>query len=93
MNYFKSVDEFYELFFNFINKDLKVFFNNKDKLIKDTKNKFPHYSINDIKFRLIRDKLLNKKEYEKIMFTMFEEKKFNPKDFYEVLFFTADHIK
>ena len=93
MNYFKDVDEFYNLFYKFTDKDLEFFFKDKQKIIKDAKVKFPHYSISDIKFRLARDKLLSQAEYKKIMFTMFEEKKFKSEDYYNILFLNANHLK
>ena len=69
-----------------MDKHLELFFKEKQKIIKDTIVKFPHYSISDIKFRLVRDKLLSQAEYKKIMFTMFEEKKFKSEDCYKIVF-------
>ena len=92
MNYFDSVEDFYVNFYKVLDKDLNSFFDsNKDK-IKE-KNKHPVYSLDDIKFRLVRDIYLNKSEYEKIMFTMFKEKKFNYKDFSKQLFFHEGDLK
>ena len=86
INYFDSIEYFYKEFYNTLNKDLKTFFIKNKKNIKIAKKKFPHYSIEDIKFRLIRDKYLNKNQYQKVMFKMFNEKKFNHKAFYKHLF-------
>ena len=47
--------------------------------------------MDDIKFRLVRDEILNKEVYQKIMFKMFEQKKFNPKKYYEALFLSKIH--
>ena len=77
MNYFKSVDEFYDNFYKVLDKDLKSFFEKNSIKIKETKIKFPLYSIEDIKFRLIRDVFLTKGQYEETMFSMFKEKQFN----------------
>ena len=61
MNYFDSVEDFYVNFYKVLDKDLNSFFDsNKDK-IKEKKNKHPVYSLDDIKFRLVRDIYLNKK--------------------------------
>ena len=57
------------------------------KKIKSSKVKFPHYSIEDIKFRLIRDVLLTKSQYDETIFLMMKEKQFNFKKFYPILFF------
>ena len=49
-----------------------------------------YYTIEDIKFRLVRDMFLTKKQYEEIMFLMMKEKKFNFKKFYSRLFFDTN---
>ncbi len=77
VNFFKNVDEFYNTFYQEIDKNLLFFFKDKNELIKSKKKKFPFYSIEDIKFRLVRDILLNKKEYQELMFSMFEKKNFD----------------
>ena len=87
MNYFNSVDEFYINFYKVLNTDLDEFFNKNKDVIKNTKIKFLFYSIEDIKFRLVRDKLLTKDEYEKNMSLMMKEKNFQPKKYYSHLFF------
>jgi len=93
MNYFNSVDEFYENFYKILDKGLKSFFENNSGKIKETKIKFPHYSIEDIKFRLVRDIFLTKSHYEETMFLMFREKKFNYRDFYKKLFFQKNDLQ
>ena len=60
MNYFNSVDEFYINFYKVLNTDLDEFFNKNKDVIKNTKIKLLFHSIEDIKFRLVRDKLLTK---------------------------------
>ena len=92
MNYFNNIDEFYNYFFKLLNKDLSVFFKNKEKIIEDTKAKLPVYSINDIKFRLVRDKLLSQLDYNKIMLAMFKEKKFKPEDHYKNIFMSKFNL-
>ena len=59
LNCFKDVDEFYELFFKKVDKNINKFFSENEKTIQDKKNKFSYYSVNDIKFRIVRDNLLN----------------------------------
>lgn len=93
MNYFSSVNEFYDNFYKFIDRDLKSFFENKIDKINLIKIKSPHYSIEDIKFRLVRDIFLNKTEYEQTMFLMFKEKKFNYKNLTKKLFFQKNDLK
>ena len=93
MNYFNNVDEFYNSFNQVLDKDLKTFFEDNNDKIKATKIKFPHYSIEDIKFRLVRDIFLTKSQYEETMLLMFKEKQFNYKDFFKKLFFQKDDLK
>tara|TARA_B100000767_G_scaffold275616_1_gene313734 strand:- start:1122 stop:2093 length:972 start_codon:yes stop_codon:yes gene_type:complete len=92
MNYFQNVDEFYKSFYQALGKDLNFFFKDNNDKIEATKIKFPNYSIEDIKFRLVRDIFLTKIYYEKTMFLMIEEKKFNYKNFFKKLFFQKDDL-
>ena len=93
MNYFDDVGEFYNNFYKVLDKDLRNFFDNNNEKIQSTKIKFPHYSIEDIKFRLVRDMYLTKSQYEEIMFLMMKEKQFNFKEFYPKLLFDSNDLK
>jgi peptidoglycan/xylan/chitin deacetylase (PgdA/CDA1 family) len=93
MNYFEKVNDFYKIFYEVTGKNLKNFFYKNQKKIKSQKIKFPEYSIEDIKFRIIRDEFLNKYEYEKIMFTLMKEKKFHYKNLYPSLFFNVKNLR
>lgn len=93
MNYFKSVDEFYDNFYKVLDKDLKSFFEKNSIKIKETKIKFPYYSISDIKFRLVRDVFLTKVQYEDTMFSMFKEKQFNHNEYSKKLFFQKNDLQ
>ena len=93
MNYFNNVDEFYDNFYKVLDKDLKYFFKKNSDKIKETKIKFPHYSISDIQFRLVRDVFLTKSQYEETMFLMFKEKKFKHNDFIKKLFFQKSDLQ
>ena len=92
MNYFNSVDDFYVNFYKTLDKDLTKFFTDNDEIIKNKKKIFLHYSIEDIKFRLVRDFFLTKNDYENIMFSMMSEKNFEPKKFYPILFFNKKDL-
>ena len=92
MNYFNNIDEFYNYFFELLNKDLSAFFKDNEKIIEQTKVKFLVYSTNDIKFRLVRDKLLSQLDYKKIMFAMFKEKNFRPEDHYKNIFMSKFNL-
>jgi peptidoglycan/xylan/chitin deacetylase (PgdA/CDA1 family) len=93
MNYFKSVDEFYDSFYNVLDKDLKSFFEKNTDIIKEKKNRYPFYSVEDIKFRLVRSVFLTKVQYEEVMFIMFKDKQFEYKDFSKKLFFQKSDLQ
>ena len=92
-HYFNSVDEFYDNFYKVLDKNLTSYFEDNIDTIKEKKIKSPHYSISDIKFRLIRDSYLTKSQYEKMMLFMFEEKKFNHKEFAKKLTFKKNDLR
>ncbi len=93
MNYFDDVNSFYKAFYKAIGKNLNTFFIQNEYKIKSLLKKFPIYTIEDIKFRLIRDIYLDKESYEKTMFFMMKEKQFNYKNIYSKLFFNVNDIK
>ena len=93
MNNFNSVNEFYDNFYKVLDKDLKLFFKNNNQKIKSFKIKNPFYSIEDIKFRFVRDIFLTKIQYEKIMLSMFKEKKFDYKNYSRKIFFQKSDIQ
>ena len=93
MNYFNDINVFYEDFYKTLDKELNNFFFFYEENIKNQKIKFPTYSIEDIKFRLIRDGFLTKNNYEKNMFLMMDEKKFIPEEAYSKLFFQKKDLK
>ncbi len=93
MNHFENVDDFYINFYKKLHKDLNNFFKQNEKKIRNTKVKFPFYSIEDIKFRLVRDIFLTNNDYENIMLLMMDEKKLEQKEFYSKLFFNSEDLK
>jgi len=92
MNYYKDVNEFYKSFYKVLNKDPSNFLNTNENKINKRKIELPNYSIEDLKFRFVRDIFLKKKEYEDVMFMMMEAKKFNYSEFYRKLFFSKDDL-
>jgi peptidoglycan/xylan/chitin deacetylase (PgdA/CDA1 family) len=92
MNYFDNVDIFYNDFYRFIDVDLTSFFEDQSDLIKLKKIRHSLYSIEDIKFRLVRDIFLSKDKYEEIMFAMMKEKKCDYKGIISNIYFKKDDI-
>lgn len=91
-NYFSNINEFYQSFFNLLETDLNFFFKQNENKIKQVKKSFPFYSIEDIKFRLVRDTLITKNKYENTIKILMDEKKFKPEKFYSKLFFNENDI-
>ena len=87
MNYFNSVNHFYDEFYKVLNKDINSFFEINKKKIEIKKKKYNFYTYEDIKFRLVRDILLSKNEYEKNMFLMLKEFKVDTESLKSKLFF------
>ena len=80
--YFRNVDEYYLNFYEFLEKDISS--NVIDKILNKNKNLFikqkkiwKFYSISDLKFRFIRDRVLDRYKFEKISIDLFNKKKFN----------------
>jgi peptidoglycan/xylan/chitin deacetylase (PgdA/CDA1 family) len=92
-NHFDNIDKFYQMFFDEVKINLNKFFNNKRKKIFRMKKIFSYYSINDIKFRILRDDLLTKKQYDQIMKNLFKKKNFQPKKFFYKIFMSKRDIK
>ena len=93
MNFFDNIDEFYRFFYLTLNKNLGNFFEQNKKKIEYIKMKSPHYSVQDIKFRIVRDIFLEKNDYENIMFLIMKQKNFEYKKFYSKLFFNNQHLR
>ena len=93
---YKHVDEFYDNFFlNLRNKEgkINIFLKKKSNVISHWKKKFPFYSFNDIKFRIVREYFLLKKEYKSNMFKMFKDKEFDYKRILKKIYLTETDIK
>ena len=93
LNFFDSVEKFYENFYKVLDEDLNLFFTNNNDNINHKKKKFPNYTIEDIKFRLVRDIYLSRNRYEELMISMMDEKNFIYKNFYSKLFFNNKDLK
>ena len=86
------MEEFYDKFFMLLNMKLDKFFISNSATLKNMMAKYSFYSLNDAKFRVVRNELLSKKEYDNLMFLMFEEKKFIPEKHYNDLFFKKSDL-
>ena len=92
MNYFNKINEFYEEFYKTLNINLENFFRENNEILVNKKLKYPNYSEEDLKFQLVRDLYLKKKDYEKIIFNMINERNLKPQEWYKKLFFNEDDL-
>jgi peptidoglycan/xylan/chitin deacetylase (PgdA/CDA1 family) len=101
-NFFKNIEDFSKEFFAIVENSLKL---NIDKAIKEKqlkifgypikkwKEKFPYFSDNDIKFRIVRDSILSEKKYDLIMEKFLKKYKFKKKEVLSKIFFTKENVK
>ena len=92
VNFFPNMNSFYSNFFSNISFDLSFYFQMHRKIIKETKKKFPFYSYNDIKFRLVRDHYLSKDQYDSIMHKMMSDYEFNYQKVFKKIFLGKGEI-
>lgn len=92
-NYFESINKFYDEFYDFLGENLENFFNKNKKKIEEKKIKNPFYTIEDIKFRIVRDNYIKKSTYDEVMIKMMKIKNFSPKKHYANLFFNKDDLR
>ncbi len=94
--FFKTVDEFYQLFFTKIHNSK---FEKLERLkiakadIDHFHSAFPHYSKNDIRFRMVRDKILSHNEYESIMDGLIRERGLTVEQLAKNLWMSNKHLK
>jgi len=96
--YYKNIDLFYKDFFStlhnyFLKINISSFLNKNKKKILKIKKIYSFYSIQDIKFRLIRDYFLNPIQYEKLIIKMYKKKKFKYKKFMKKIYLSKKDIK
>lgn len=91
--FYKKIDKFYEDFYKTLGIKLERFFFKNKQLIISKKKKFPFYSLEDIKFRLVKNHLIKNKDYEEIMKILFKKKNFIPQKFFKKLFFSKRDLK
>jgi len=94
--YFQSMDDFYALFFR------KVFDSEFSRIanevlvereIRKQIQLFPFYSVNDVKFRLVRDRALRKQDYERIMDEMIQERRVDLGELSKGLWMSNGHLR
>ncbi len=92
-NYYDNILEFYKDFYYFLNKDLNKFFLKNKRFILNQKKKFPIYSTQDIKFRLVRDNYLGRESFYKVMSKLFKSKNFKPIEHFKKLYISKNNLQ
>jgi len=72
VKYFDNIDDFYQIFFKKVS-EAGIAADTDPEFEKRMLESFPFYSINDIRFRFLRDKALGRINYEKIMDAMLKD--------------------
>ncbi len=93
MNFFKDINDFYKDFYLELNTDLTKFFKINEEAIKLKLEKFPMYSLEDIKFRFVRDFYLTREKYDDLMIKMINKKNIDIKDLYSKLLFSKEDLR
>lgn len=97
-HYFSSLGAFYDAFFNRVLEagvlpDGDIDHAVKQKEIDDLAATFPFYSLNDIRFRLLRDRVLGRETYQQIMDEMISERGLDMEKMAEGLWMTDDDLR
>lgn len=89
---FNDINDFYTEFFNlFENLYYRIDF--KSHTYKNYLKNYRFYSLNDRIYRYLRDKILDEKEYLKIIFKMMRKKKYNKFNYSKKLIMSKSNIK
>ena len=92
---YKSTEKFYIDFFQVVKNDFTKIYNegannfDQDSFLIE----YPFYSSEDKWFRYIRDFLLNKNDYENVMFKIMKKRKFNYKEILKQLWMSELNIR
>jgi peptidoglycan/xylan/chitin deacetylase (PgdA/CDA1 family) len=95
LNYPGGKKKYYNDFTKLVNKfkDINNFLSIHKYEIKKKKKLFPFYSLNDIKFRLIRDQFLNPSTYKRLNLELMKKKNFSKKKIVKNLFFSKNDLE
>lgn len=96
-NYFVDFYDFCKNFFyefnDYKNLDYKLFLKDHKSIMDELCRKHPFYNKIDVEYRTLRDNVLTKDEYEKIIFQMFNKYDFDPLLVQELIFFGKKHLE
>jgi peptidoglycan/xylan/chitin deacetylase (PgdA/CDA1 family) len=91
--HFSTVEEFYELFFDRVRNDVpQVSTLVEDHRIQEMLEAYPFYSKSDVRFRIVRDRVLSREQYERLMDELILERGLTPERLSQSLWMTNDHL-
>lgn len=90
--YFDTIDDFYKAFFEKVDETGRRTAV-EEKTVKEQQKLYPFYSVNDIRFRFLRDKILGAEEYKKLMEFMLEEFKVTKQELSRDLWMSNEDLK
>ncbi len=95
---FKNIDQYYQSFYNILNKEIdkktinKILDKKRTLFIKQKKI-WNFYSISDLEFRFIRDRVLDRDKFEKISIQLFKKKEFDYKSFNKNIYINKKNLE
>jgi len=90
--YFSNINEFYGLFFKKA-AEAGAPAEAEGKIISEQQKLYPFYSVNDIKFRILRDKILGPQKYEKLMDSLLADYRVSKEDLAKGLWMADNDLK
>lgn len=93
--FFPDVDAFYATFFRSVSDELGVNTHDavSEKDIERFRKSYPFYSVNDARFRLLRDRVLTNAGYEHVMDELIQERGLSLTDLAAGLWMSNDHLR
>ncbi len=94
--FFKEIDHFYALFFDKVSRSAHAERARQvatEEAVEVLRHRFPFYSQNDARFRLIRDQALTRHQYEHVMDEILRERRADPTALAKGLWMTDDHLR
>ena len=96
--FFKNVDQYYQSFYKILDKEIdkktiNKILNKKKTLFIKQKKIWSFYSISDLEFRFIRDRVLDRDKFEKINIQLFKKKEFDYKSINKNIYINKKNLE
>lgn len=93
---FQDIDDFYKLFFSKVSDSefsQRIREALDPRVIRQQIDTFPFYSANDVQFRLIRDRVLSREDYERVMDEIISERGVSIEDLSKNLWMSDEKLR